>query len=202
MDIIGINETQRKEAARDVRNGAYELTDENELYLPRQSLLVGGHFGSEVLNAQGEVIQPYEEGPNIIVNEGLNHILNAVLHGETQVDPWYVGIYKANVAIVAGTTGATVASLVTEIAAGDVDETVRETYVEAESTAQSTTNSASKASYTSTGTMTIYGAFLISTAAMEDTAGILLAGSLFGSSRALVVSDELLVTYTLNATST
>jgi hypothetical protein len=198
----GINDKQRKEAARDVRNGAYEFNGDNELYLPRQSLLIGGVFGSEVLNAAGEVIQPYEEGPNIICDEGLNHILNAVLHGETQVDPWYVAIHKANVAVVAGTTGATVSSATTEIVGSDVSETVREEYVEAESTAESTTNSASKASYTSLVTMTIYGAWLISTSAFGDTAGLLLAGSLFGSSRALVNTDELLVTYTVNATST
>jgi hypothetical protein len=200
--MIGMNDLQRKEAARDIRNGAYEFNGDNELYLPRQKLLVGGRFGSEVRNRFGDIIAPYEEGPNIIVNEGLNHILNAVLHGETQVDPWYVGIHKANVAVVAGTTGATVASATTEIVGSDVSETVRETYVEAESTAQSSTNSASKASYTSAVTMTIYGAWLISTAAFGDTAGILLAGSLFGSSRALVATDELLVTYTINATST
>jgi hypothetical protein len=198
----GINEKQRKEAARDVRNGAYEFNGDNELYLPRQRLLIGGSFGSEVKNAGGDIIQPYEEGPNIICNEGLDHVLNAVLNGETQVDPWYVGIHKANVAVVAGTTGATVSSATTEIVISDVSETVRETYVEAVSTAQSTTNSASKASYTSSVTMTIYGAWLISTAAFGDTAGILLAGSLFGSSRALVATDELLVTYTINATST
>lgn len=200
--IKGMNELQRKGAARDVRNGAYEFNDDNELYLPRQKLLVGGHFGSEVRNQFGDVTQAYEEGPNIIVNEGLNHILNAVLNGETQVSPWYVGIHKANVAVVAGTTGATVAALTTEIVGSDVSETIREEYVEAASTAQSTTNTASKASYTSSVTMTIYGAWLISTSAFGDTAGKLLAGSLFGSSRALVASDELLVTYTINATST
>lgn len=198
----GMNTSQRKEAARDVRNGAYEFNDENELYLPRQKLLVGGQFGSEVRNRFGDVIAPYEEGPNLIVNEGLNHILNAVLNGATQVDPWYVGIHKANVAVVAGTTGATVSSLTTEIVASDIVGTAREEYKEAASTAQSTTNSANKASFVSSVTMTIYGAWLISTSAIGDTAGKLLAGSLFGSSRALVATDELLVTYTINATST
>lgn len=197
-----MDRTHQKELARSVRNGHYEITDDNELYLPRQSLLVGGNFGSEVRNQFGDVIQAYEEGPNIIVDEGLDHILNAVLQGETQVDPWYVGIHKANVAVVAGTTGATVSSATTEIVTADVSETVRETYVEVASTAQSITNSASKASYTSLGTVTIYGAWLISTSTFGDTAGILLAGSLFGSSRALVATDELLVTYTINATST
>jgi hypothetical protein len=199
--IKGMNELQRKGAARDIRNGAYEFNEDNELYLPRQKLLVGGVFGSEVRHG-GVTTQAYEEGPNIICDEGLNHILNAVLHGETPVDPWYVGIHKANVAVVAGTTGATVSSATTEIVGSDVAETVRETYVEAESTAESLTNSASKASYTSAVTMTIYGAWLISTSAFGDTAGILLAGSLFGSSRPLVDLDELLVTYTINATST
>ncbi len=200
--INGLSGKHRAEAARDVRNGKYELNDDNELYLPSQKLLVGGRFGSEVRNRFGDIIAAYEEGPNIIVDEGLNHILNVLANGATQVDPWYVGIHKANVAVVAGTTGATVSSATTEIVGSDVSETVRETYVEAASTAQSLTNSASKASYTSAVTMTIYGAWLISTSAFGDTAGTLLAGSLFGSSRALVATDELLVTYTINATST
>ena len=47
--------------------------------------------------------------------------------------------------------------------------------------------------------ITVYGAFLVSTSTKSGTTGTLLAASRFTSARAVVSSDQLLITYTLTA---
>jgi hypothetical protein len=75
-------------------------------------------------------------------------------------------------------------------------------YTEAASSAQSTTNSASRASFVFNATKTIYGAFLVSASAKSATTGTLFSAARFSTSKSVESSDELLLTYTINATST
>jgi len=174
----------------------YEKNDAG-LLLPKQGLIVGGRFLVTHLR-KGKIISE-EECKNLVVNEGLNHILDVVFNGATQVSPWYVGLFEGNYTPVAGVVASTIASASTETTA--YDESVRQTYVEAAAASQSTTNSASRATFTFNATKTIYGAFLISNSTKGGTTGTLLAAARFGSSKAVVDDDQLLVTYTFNASS-
>ncbi len=127
---------------------------------------------------------------NLICNEGLDHVLNVLLHGTTPVSPWYMGIFEGNYTPVATVTAATV-----------TDESTRVEYVEAAASSQSTTNSANKATFTISASKTIYGAFLASASAKSATTGTLLAIARFATSRAVIDNDVLTVTYTITATS-
>lgn len=160
---------------------------------------LGGYFTIEHVR-DGEVIHS-EVQHNIVTNEGLNHILNTVFNGGTQVTTWYVGLFKNNYTPVATDVADTFHEAGYAGEATEYDETVRQTYVEATSTAQSITNSASKATFTINGSITVYGAFLSnvsakSTGAASDT---LMAATLFTASRAVISGDQLLITYTFNA---
>lgn len=160
-------------------------------------LKIGGLFHFKLVR-NGRVVDEWED-KNLITNEGLNHILNAVLHAATQITTWYVGVFEANATPLATWTGANVAANATESTA--YDETTRPAYVEAASTAQSTTNLATPAQFTINATKTIYGAFLISTNTKADTAGVLLAAAKFSVARAVQAGDLLLVDYTISAAS-
>lgn len=185
---------------RAIRKGHFEYNDEGNLYLPRQKVVVGGYFEHDV-RRNGDLLGAREEH-NLVVNEGLNHLLNVTLNNQTQTATWYVGLYKTAVAPAAGWTAATIHSNATK--ADEFDETTLPEYVEAASTAQSITNSAAKATFTMNATVTINGAYLKSNNVklVTDTTGILFAASQFTTGRDLVDNDELLITYTVNATST
>jgi hypothetical protein len=128
----------------------------------------------------------------MITNVGLNHFLNVELHDATQVATWYVGL-KGTGAMAAGDTLASHGnwSEITDYAGN------RKEYVEAESSAQSTTNSASPASFAIDDDATVDGAFLAS--ADSGTDGTLLCGKDFTSSRTLADGDTLNVTYQITA---
>lgn len=160
-------------------------------------LTVGGRFDFELVR-NGEVIDRWSE-PNLVVNEGLDHVLDVHFHGATQVATWYVGIFEGNYTPVAGVTAATITSASTECTA--YDEATRVEYNEAAPSGQAITNSANKATFTFNATKTIYGAFLVSASAKSSTSGKLFSAARFSSSKSVVDDDQLLVTYTLTASS-
>lgn len=167
------------------------------ILMPLNKLEVGGKFIVEH-RRQGELLS-IEETPNIVVNEGLNSILDIMFHGATQITTWYIGIFEGNYNPVATVTAATIASASTESTA--YDESSRVEYNEAAATGQSITNAANKATFSMNASKTIYGAFLVSASAKSATTGTLFAASKFASSKAVSNGDELLVTYQLNASS-
>lgn len=184
-----------------IRKGHFDINDQGNLYLPRQKVVVGGSFFHEV-RRDGDLIDSGMWDHNLVVDEGLNHLLNVVLNNNTQTATWYVGLYKTAIAPAATWTAANIHSNATK--ASEFDETTLPEYVEASSTAKSITNSASKATFTINATVTINGAYLKSNSVktVGDTTGILFAASQFSVARDLVALDELLITYTVNATST
>lgn len=135
-----------------------------------------------------------EKVTNKIPTAGLNHILNTELKGGTPITSWFVGL-KDTGSVVAGDTmashggwtedatysGSRPALTLGSVASGSVD------------------NSASKASFSITGTTTLYGAFICGAA--SGTSTTLLAAVDFASSRAVLNGDTVTVQYTITATS-
>jgi len=188
----------RKEFAREVRNSNYEKTDTGILF-PKQGVVIGGFFEHE-LTRNGESLG-VERDKNLVVDEGLNHILNVVLGATAKVSTWYVDIFNGS----GYTPAAADVHTGIEAAAGDFtgyDEATRPEYIDVPSTAESMTNTASPAVFTINTGDTIYGAFISSTSGKSDGTGVLLASSTFTASRAVLSADVLNVTYTLNITST
>lgn len=171
--------------------------NEAGVLVPAGNLGVHGVWrGEHVRN--GKIIDEWEQ-PNLVVNEGLNALLDIMFHGSTQITTWYVGVFEGNYTPVATVTAATITSASTECTA--YDESTRVEYVEAAASSQSITNSASKATFTFNATKTIYGAFLVSASAKSATSGTLFSAARFGSSKAVVAADQLLLTYTFTASS-
>jgi len=157
---------------------------------------VGGVFTYEHVR-DGKVIDTWHSH-NIIVNQGLNHILDVVLHGTAATNPWYIGVFEGNYTPLATDTAATIVAAATECTA--YTEGVRQTYVEAAASSQVTTNSASKATFTFNATKTIYGAFLSSVSTISSTSGVLLAADKAATAKSVTSGDQILVTYALTLT--
>lgn len=167
------------------------------VFIPSNKLILGGTFLGQLVR-DGKIIDEWED-TNLVTNEGLDHVLDVIFHGGTQVTTWYLGVFEGNYTPVATVTAATITAASTESTA--YDETTRQAYVEAAPSSQSITNSASKATFTFNATKTIYGAFLGSASAKSATTGTLLAAARFTSSKAVVDNDQLLLTYTFGASS-
>jgi len=183
---------------KEILAGKFEKTEKGgELYLPGAKVFVGGAFEHWV----NDDIEGLRSDGNLVVNEGLDHLLDVALSSATQKTNWYVGINKANYTFLATDTAANVSTNSTEVTGtGDVSNTVRPAWTEAGVSSQSITNSASPAVYTSDSTFTVYGAFLVSVTAFGNgiSTDRLLAASAFAASRSLIATDVLNVTYTLN----
>lgn len=166
---------------------------------PAIMMRVGGRFKIKHIR-DGEVIDEFES-KNIVVNEGLNYILNTSLNSAAAQTAWYVGLFTGNYVPLATDTAATISTSATETAGYTSATRPVWTPQSGGSTAQELDNSASKATFTINASLTIYGAFLVSSNAINGTTGVLFAASQFSAPRSVVLNDQLLVTYAVSAVS-
>ena len=172
----------------------------SRLVLPSDGLLkVGGKFICTQIRS-GKVIDRWES-KNVVVNEGLNLLLNNALAAVAAQTAWYLGVFSGNYTPQATDTAATIASNSTEFSGYSSTTRPAWTPQSGGSTAQSLTNAAAQANFTITTAATLYGAFLVSSNTISGTTGDLMAASQFSAPRSLAVNDQLLVTYALSAVS-
>lgn len=135
---------------------------------------------------------------NMIVNVGLDYMLDVSLSGATATTAWYIGLTDGTPTPAAGDTMSSHAGWA-EVAA--YDESVRQTWDEAGVSSQSITNSASAAVFTiSTNSTTTGGAFLASSSTKSETASTLFSVGAFSAGDKLLDDGDTLtvtVTYTL-----
>lgn len=139
-----------------------------------------------------------EKYHNIVVNQGLDELLNQTLAAQAQITAWYVALFEANYTILATTTAANFTANATESTA--YSESVRQTWTpNGVSSSQSVSNSSSKATFSINAPKTMYGAALLSSSTKSGTSGKMYAGGQFASSRAVISGDSLLVTATFSS---
>ena len=138
-----------------------------------------------------------EEFDNLVVNVGLDDSLDKHLKGSAYTAAWYVGVVGATPTFAAGDTMSGGHAGWTE--SSTYDEANRPTLTLGAVSGQSVDNSASKAVFTISGTVTLGGAFVVSTNNKGGSTGILYGGGAFSQNRALVDNDVLNVTITCTA---
>lgn len=135
---------------------------------------------------------------NLVVNEGLDDVLDVVFKGGTAVTTWYIAIFSSDSTPAAGWTYAT--PTYTEFT--NYDESTREEWVEGTISSQSLDNSGTPAEFTCTsGTNTIYGASMVSVSTKGDVAGggVMFSAARFSSSRPFNAAEVLKIVVTVNA---
>lgn len=133
---------------------------------------------------------------NIVVNAGLDHLLDVTLSGGTQDTTWFVGLTDGTPTVAAGDTLASHAGW-TEVTA--YDETNRVAWTDGGVSSQSVSNSGSPAVFTiSTNSTTVGGAFLAGV--NTGTSGTLYAAGAFtAGDKSLDDGDTLTVTATFTS---
>lgn len=191
-----------REFATALRNHQYEVSDAG-IHFPKQGAIVSGAYTHNV-NGRDE-----RTDSNIVVTEGMNHMLDVVLHGTTPVSTWYFGLFSANYTPVATLTAATFTAATTEIVSNTegYSETTRQAFVEAAASAGSINNTASKAAFTiaTASSITVWGAGLLSLSGKGNTTAspgqTLLSAAKFSAARTLYNTDVFNLGYTLTLTS-
>jgi hypothetical protein len=173
----------------------------------QETLALGGWFTIEVYDKNGN-LKSKDRSRNGITTQGLNWILNNAMHNSSAayaISTWYCALASTNTAFASTMTYA-VPSF-TEFTL--YDESTRPAYTEntASTVGCQTSNSDSKAAFTISATVTtptIYGAALMAGSVKGDTAttglgATLLCYSLLSTSRAVVASDVINLTYQIGA---
>lgn len=162
-----------------------------------------GTYHAVVRDVDGVEVDRESVG-NIVTNEGLNYVLTSALDGGTAITAWKVALSKSTTAPAAGMTYATPSF--TEVASGDVTETVRQAWTGGAVATQSVDNSTSQAVYTATtNAPTAYGAGLVGGGSASTTiantagGGTLYSYAKFATSKALSATDTISITYTFTS---
>jgi len=142
---------------------------------------------------------------NLTTTEGLNDLLNKYFKGSTYTATWYCGLvdnagftaYAAGDTAAQITTGATGTNQWGEVT--EYDETNRPTITLGTVAGGSVDNSASKCVFTMAATLTVRGAFVVTTNTKAGTTGFLYGEADFSAARAVLDNDTLNVTTTLTA---
>jgi len=133
---------------------------------------------------------------NLVVNAGLNKLLDVGLVGSTAVATWYCGLIGTGETIASGDTMASHAGW-TEVTAYGTAARAAFTFVR---TNQTVSNSAATISYAINTAASIAGAFVSSDSTKSGTTGTLLAGVAFASGdKGMSDGDTLTVTYAITA---
>jgi len=161
----------------------------------------GGVFKIECLDRDGNH-KWSAESHNLVVNVGLKDMNDKYFSGSSYTAAWYIGLYGAaasntpaagdTMALHAGWTEVTAYSQSTRPACSFGAATTADPSV--------IDNSASTATFTINGTVTVGGAFLASDNTKGGTSGILFSAADFQSpgDRSVVSGDTLNVTYTFS----
>jgi len=135
---------------------------------------------------------------NLVVDEGLDYLLDVGLADGTKIGTWYLGLTSSSPSVAAGDTLASKSWSEVE----DYDEANRQTWVAGSVSGKSVSNTAAPAEFTIDDTVTVGGAFLASNNTKGGTTGTLYAAGAFtGGNRALVATDvlEVVATFTTAA---
>ena len=163
----------------------------------KSGIKIGGVFDVTCYDKNGN-FKWKDQAKNLVVNEGLDHILSILLKGGTQSDPWYIGLIDGSPTVAAADSLTGTHDGWTEVTA--YSEGARQEFVDGALSSQSCDNSSSKASFSiSSDSTTVGGAFLADNSSTGAN-GTLLCGAAFtGGNKSADNGDTLEVQYTFSA---
>lgn len=146
----------------------------------------------------------WEHADNLVVNEGISHILNVALGGKAKTAKYYLALFGGSTAPAATWTAANFASVASEIVSGTEGYTnaTRPEWTPVDTTGNSIDNMAAAAQLTiaTSGTLTVTGAALLTNSTKGGTTGVLISASKYPVARTFQNGDVYEIGYRLSAT--
>jgi hypothetical protein len=165
------------------------------LLVPKAQGFVLGKYDVQHFR-KGELIDEFE-AKNICTNEGLIFMLNLMFTNATNVGGWYMAVFTNNYTPVATDTAATITGNAGEFTGYSGGARPTFSPAAAAQPTPSLNNTSNRASFTFTGSATLIGAFLVSSATPGGTSGTLYSAAQFPSSKSVSNTDNMLLSYTL-----
>lgn len=172
---MNVLHTHGAEIARNLRQHRYDRT-ENGILIPSMGVVIGGALR---IRGDGGLDETHAIDANLLVDEGLNHILNVTMPpsgGYAQITQWYIAPFAGNYTPTATLTAANFASTATEFT-GYTATNRPALNVAAATSTKSTGNTGDEALFTMAagGPYNIYGFAIVSASAKSSTSGRMLA---------------------------
>ena len=187
----------KKELVQAVQDENFDVTPEG-IYFPKQGIFARGEYFDRVNGGE------WQRSPNLVVNEGLAHILNVALGSKAKSPGYYLALFGGSTAPAANWTAANFASVAAEIVSlteGYANAT-RPQWNPSESTGNSIENLAAVASVTiaTTSQLNVTGAALLTNSTRGGTSGVLISATKYAAARTFQNGDVYEIGYRLSAT--
>ena len=147
---------------------------------------------------------PWERADNLVVNEGISHILNVALGSKAKTAKYYLALFGGATAPAATWTAANFAAVASEIVSGTegYSNATRPEWTSVDTNGNSIDNMVTAAQLTiaTSGTLTVTGAALLTSATKGGTTGTLISASKYPVARTFQNGDIYEIGYRLGAT--
>lgn len=185
----------KKELAQAVHNENFDLTDEG-IYFPKQGILARGEYFDRINGGE------WMRTPNLVVNEGIAHILNVALGAKAKPSGYYLALFSGSTAPAANWTAANFASVAGEIVSlteGYTNAT-RPQWNPTDTSGNSIENLAAVASVTiaTTSQLNVTGAALLTNSTRGGTTGTLISATKYAAARTFQNNDVYELSYRLS----
>ena len=179
----------------DLQAGNYEATEQG-VYFPKQGIVARGEYFDRINGGE------WNTTGNLVVNEGLTHLLNVALGSTAKPAGYYLALFSGATAPAANWTAANFASVASEIVSMTEGYTnaTRPSWTPANTSTNSIDNFASVASLTiaTAATLNVTGAAMLTNSVRGGTTGTLISASKYAAARTFQNGDVYEVGYRLS----
>ena len=187
----------RQELAAELRAERFDLTPEG-VYFPRQSVLVAGEYFDRVNGGA------WQRTPNLVVNEGMAHILNVALGATAKPAGYFLALFNGAATPQANWTAAGFAATAGEVVSMSEGYTspTRPAWTPGVAATNSIDNMAAVATVTiaATSQITVTGAAMLTSSVRGGTTGVLVSATRYAADRTFQNGDTYDIGYRLSLT--
>lgn len=185
----------KKELVQAVHNENFDVTPEG-IYFPMQGIMAHGEYFDRINGGE------WMRTPNLVVNEGIAHILNVALGAKAKAAGYYLALFSGSSAPAANWTAANFASVSGEIVSlteGYTNAT-RPQWNPTDTNSNSIENLAAVASVTiaTTSQLNVTGAALLTNATRGGSTGTLISATKYAAARTFQNNDVYELSYRLS----
>jgi len=185
----------KQDLNNDLQAGNYEMTEKG-IYFPKQGIVARGEYFDRINGGE------WQKTDNLVVNEGLTHLLNVALGSTAKPAGYYLALFSGATAPAANWTAANFASVASEIVSMTEGYTnaTRPSWTPANTSTNSIDNFASVASLTiaTAATLNVTGAAMLTNSVRGGTTGTLISASKYAAARTFQNGDVYEVGYRLS----
>jgi len=187
----------RKELTQALHNEVFDVTEDG-LYFPKQGVRAAGEYFDRVNGGE------WQRTPNLIVNEGLTHMLNVALGSKAKPAGYYLALFSGSAAPQANWTAASFAANASEIVSltEGYSNPTRPVWTPTETDTPSIDNMDAVASLTiaTSSELNVTGAAMLSNSTRGGTTGVLVSATKYPTARVFQDGDTYDVGYRVSLT--